>query len=123
MSQLRLILIFVLFCAVRPASGLRTGRSKFGEEMNLFMITVAWCAALAGATGFYLAARHQALLPHPLTARQAFPASILFLAAAAGLFARVFSPATALYSLAVVLMVAWSIGPLAVALIHHRKRP
>lgn len=91
--------------------------------MDLFVVTAAWLASLAGAASFYLAARHQALLPRPLTARQAFPASILFLAAAAALFARLYSPATALYSLAVVLMVAWSIGPVAVAFIQHRKRP
>lgn len=86
-------------------------------ELN---VAAAWLAGLAGAGLLYLAApKQQALAKH--LPRMAAVLGALLLAGAGWLFTQSLSPATAFYSICVLTMLAWSLGPLAVALWRRRR--
>lgn len=83
-------------------------------------MVVAWLAGLSGTALIYLAAPRQLALAKPLPRWVAIIGALL-LAGAARRFAHVLSPATAVYSTCVLAMLAWSLGPLAVALLRRGR--
>lgn len=86
--------------------------------MSEFLLA-AWVVGGAGAVLLYLSAPRQAMIAKALP-RWTRLGAIALLAAAGVLFACVLSPATAIYSMIVLLMLVWSLFPLLVAMLRRR---
>lgn len=83
-------------------------------------VLMAWLAGGSGAALLYLTAPKQQGLARPLP-RWVRLVALVPLAFSYALLMAAFSPATAVYALVTLLMLAWSIAPLLVAL-WRRKR-
>jgi hypothetical protein len=82
--------------------------------MTPVVAIVAVVLGAAGAFALYLASPNQRLLGRPLASRAGGGACIVGLLASLLLFRRVAGPATSVYLLLTVVMLTWSIAPLAV---------
>lgn len=88
--------------------------------MTGLIMLAAWLVGFAGAAVLYLAAPKQQALAKALPRGMAV-FGVVLLVGAGLLFGQAISPATTAYSLCVLLMLAWTLGPFAVALLRRRR--
>lgn len=89
-------------------------------------MTILWAAVAAllligAAASLYLAAPHQRLLAGPLNAPALPVAGLLCAVGALALFLMLMGPATAVFTWMTGLMLVWTIPPVVIGWLRHRK--
>lgn len=89
--------------------------------MPALLAAFAVVLVFAGAAVAYLTAPHQALLKRRMTAPFSKIAGALALFGALAVLLSLMGPATAVFTWATGLMLLWSIGPVAIGWMRHRR--
>lgn len=88
--------------------------------MIVFAATLAMALLVTGAVRLYLTTAHQRLLPAPLPVRARGIGGACLVGALVILLG-LMGTATAVFTWAIGLMVAWTIPPVAIGWLHYRK--
>lgn len=90
--------------------------------MNHLLVAIAVGVNVIAALLLYLASPHQRLAARVWPAKLSVTASVVLAAFAGWMMARVTGPATAVFIVLTVLMLLWTLVPLALAHRHHLKQ-
>lgn len=89
--------------------------------MILFWAALAALLLIGGAIGLYLVAPHQRLLARPLATAWSKPAAMVCAACALVILLTLMGPATAVFTWMTGLMLVWTIPPVVIGWLRHRK--
>lgn len=90
--------------------------------MSVLAAVLAAELLVGGAACLYLATTNQRLLADPLPSRTASVAGLAGLLAALAILVGLMGPATAIFTWMIGLMLAWTIPPIAIGWLRHRKK-
>src|SRR3546814_12329160 len=89
--------------------------------MSVLAAALAVLLLVGGAAGLYLTTSNQRLVAAPLPSRTARVAGLASLFAALALLLGLMGPATAIFTWMIGLMLAWTIPPVVIGWLRHRK--